>query len=410
MRIAMINMTCAGSTGSIMLQIARTARDRGHEVMTFSPVEFSRGKGYTRPQIPGHHIWGSRLEGAVHNYVGVALGLNGLLSRRGTRALVRKLEQFRPDVVHLHNLHRFCVHFPTLMKYLKRNRIPVVWTLHDCWTFTGKCPHFDMVGCQRWKTGCGDCPQLRSYPKAFCDTSKMMYRKKKEWFAGLEDLTLVTPSRWLAELAGQSFLKDKPVRVINNGIDLSVFHPLSGDLRQRYGWEGKHLLLGVAFGWSRRKGLDVFVELARRLGEGYQILLVGTDETVDAQLPENIATIHRTADRQELAAIYSAADLFVNPTREENFPTVNMEALACGTPVLTFRTGGSPEIVGDRCGCAVDRDDLDGLEAQIRRICTERPYDPRACVAHARNFRMEDRFEEYIELYEDIAHRPQRPL
>lgn len=410
MRIAQINMTHTGSTGKIMLQIAQTARARGHQVMTFSPVVFSRGKKFVLPDIPGHDTWGTELEGAIHNYAGVALGRNGLLSRRGTKELIRKLERFQPELIHLHNLHRFCIHFPTLMGYLKEKKIPVVWTLHDCWAFTGKCPHFTMARCQKWKTGCGACPQLSGYPKAFLDTSKMMYEKKKTWFAGLEDLTLVTPSRWLAELVGQSFLKEKPVRVINNGIDLSVFRPSHGTLRERWGCEEKHVLLGVAFDWSRRKGLDVFEELARRLDDSYRIVLVGTDEAIDARLPKNIISIHRTADQAELAEVYTAADLFVNPTREENYPTVNMEALACGTPVVTFRTGGSPEIIGPDCGCVVPCDDIDALEAQIRRICQDRPYSPEACTDHARRFRMEDRFEEYVKLYEDIAHRAQRPL
>lgn len=410
MKIALINMTCTGSTGKIMLQIAQAARARGHEAVTFSPVEFSRRKDFVPPELPNHQFWGSRREGAIHNDVGVALGVNGLLSRRGTGELIRKLEQFQPDIVHLHNLHRFCVHFPTLMGYLKKKAVPVVWTLHDCWTFTGKCPHFDMVGCDRWRTGCGRCPQLGSYPKAMVDTSAIMWRKKRAWFTGLDNLTLVTPSRWLAELVGQSFLKEKSIRVIRNGIDLSVFRPVDSDFRQRYGCEGKKLLLGVAFGWGPRKGLDVFLELSRRLDDSYQILLVGTDENVDAQLPPEIISIHRTQNQQELAQIYSAADLFVNPTREENFPTVNMEALACGTPVLTFRTGGSPEIIDSGCGAAVDRDDVDALEQQIRRICEANPFDASACVARAGQFEMTDRFEEYIGLYEDIAHRPQRPL
>lgn len=410
MRIALINMTHTGSTGKIMLQIARTAQTHGHQTMTFSPVEFSRRKKFVPPDIPGHDTWGTRFEGAIHNYVGTALGINGLLSWRGTRELVRKLEEFRPDIVHLHNLHRFCVHFPTLMGYLKKKKIPVVWTLHDCWTFTGKCPHFTMARCQRWKTGCGDCPQRLGYPKAFLDTSKMMYRKKRAWFAGLEDLTLVTPSRWLADLVGQSFLREKPVRVINNGIDLSVFRPTPGDFRERWGCEDKHVLLGVAFGWSRRKGLDVFLELAKRLGDDYRIVLVGTDTVIDARIPSNIISIHRTADQAELAEIYTAADVFVNPTREENYPTVNMEAIACGTPVITFRTGGSPEIVGPGCGCVVPCDDVDALKTQIRRVCQERPYSPEACTAYARHFGMEDRFEEYVKLYEDIAHRTQRSL
>lgn len=187
--------------------------------------------------------------------------------------------------------------------------------------FTGQCPHFEGIGCEKWRTGCHNCPQIDSYPKAYIDNSKQMYRLKRQWFTDVEDMTLVTPSQWLADLVKQSFLKDYPVKVIGNGIDLSVFRPAPSDFRQRYGIAPeKKILLGVAFGWGARKGLDVFVELEKRLGNGYQIVLVGTDKAVDKQLPQSIISIHRTENQQQLAQIYTAADLFVNPTREKTIP------------------------------------------------------------------------------------------
>lgn len=206
----------------------------------------------------------------------------------------------------------------------------------------------------------------------------------------------------MEDLVKQSFLKDYPVRVIHNGIDLDVFKPTYGDFRKRYGIPvSKHILLGVAFGWDRRKGLDVFVELSRRLDpQQFQIVLVGTNERVDTQLPENIISIHRTHDQKELAEIYTAADVFVNPTREENYPTVNMESIACGTPVLTFRTGGSPECLDDTCGCVVDCDDVDALEWEIYQICEQKNYTIVDCVKKAQNFDMYQQYKEYIYLYE----------
>ena len=401
MKIAQINFVTYGSTGKIMLQIAQTARQHGHQVKTFSTVEFSKfgRKHLTMPE--GHMEFGSFWENGIHHYCGTLLGLDGCFSQLGTRQLIRALEEFQPYIIHLHNLHGFRQNLPMLFHYIKKRNIRVVWTLHDCWTFTGHCPYFTTIKCDRWKTGCHHCPQPGVYPKMILDTSRIMYGLKKKWFSGVHEMTIVTPSQWLADLTKQSFLKDYPVRVINNGIDLNVFKPTPSDFRTRYRIaQEKHILLGVAFGWGERKGQDVFVELARRLDDSYQIVLVGTNEAVDAQLPENIISIHQTQNQMELAEIYTAADLFVNPTREENYPTVNMEAIACGTPVLTFRTGGSPEILDETCGCVVDCDDVDAMEQAIRRICAERPYSLEACLKRAKSFDMKIKFEEYVKLYE----------
>lgn len=216
-------------------------------------------------------------------------------------------------------------------------------------------------------------------------------------------MTIVTPSQWLADLVKVSYLKDYPVKVIYNGIDLTIFKPTESNFRERYGIPAeKKILLGVAFGWGKRKGLDVFMELANRLDkETYQIILVGTDDAVDAQLSKSIISIHRTQDQRELAEIYTAADLFVNPTREEVLGLVNVEALACGTPVITFKSGGSPECIDETCGSVVACDDVDKLEIEIMRICSDNPYSKEACLERAKAFDMNERFDEYIKLYEE---------
>ena len=401
MRIASLNMVPNGSTGKIMLQIADKARNSGHTVRTYTPVRFFRGKKEVLPTIENHFFWGSRGEACIHYYAGAIFGRNGMLSQGGTKQLIRDLEEFKPDIIHLHNLHAFCINFQMLFEYIKKNNIKVIWTLHDCWTFTGHCPHFVVAKCDKWKTGCHNCPQPRVYPKMYLDTSKKMYELKREWFCGVEDMTIVTPSKWLADLVKQSFLKDYPVTVINNGIDLSTFKPIESDFRAKYGLENKKIVLGVSFGWGYRKGLDVFIELAKRLGDDYQIVLVGTDSATDEKLPENIISIHRTDNQTDLAKIYAAADVFVNPTREDTYPTVNMEAIACGTPVVTFRTGGSPEIPDESCGSVVEVDDIDAMEGEVVRICESKPYSKAACLERAKNFSMYDRFEEYVELYGD---------
>lgn len=402
MKIAQINMISYGSTGKIMLQIAETAREHGHEVKTFSTVPYDK-KAKGAPFGGEHHtVFGSKKENRRHYYFGGIFG-NGLFSRKGTKELIKHLRAFQPDVVHLHNLHKFCINLPILFRYLKESRVKVVWTLHDCWAFTGKCPHFVLTGCDKWKSGCGGCPQTKEYPRSLIDTSKSMYKKKKKWFSEL-DMTIVTPSYWLAKLVKQSFLQSYPVKVIHNGIDLSIFRPTESNFRQKYGCEGKKILLGVSSGWSNRKGLDVLITLAKHLDpERYQIVLVGTSEATDSLLPSHVISIHRTQDQKELAEIYTVADVFVNPTREDTFPTVNMESLACGTPVLTFRTGGSPEILTEACGSIVDCDDVDAMEKEIVRICTESPFTSEDCRQHAENFDMYARFSDYIALYNEVA-------
>lgn len=411
MKIAQINILPYGSTGRIMLQLAEVSREMGHSVKTFTPVRFLRKSKDNKITISDHSYWGTRLEAAFHYYVGTLLGINGLLSIRGTRQLIAELERFHPDIIHLHNIHMYCINLPMLFRYIKKNSIRVVWTLHDCWSFTGHCPYFTIEKCERWKTECHNCPQPQVYPKMYLDTSRIMYNMKKKWFCGVNDLTIVTPSKWLAGLVKQSFLKNYPVKVINNGIDLNIFKPTTSNFRKKYGIQkGKYIILGVAFGWGERKGLDVFIELAQRLDSHYQIVLVGTDDRIDELLPSNIISIHQTTNQVELAQIYSAADLLLNPTREENYPTVNMESVACGTPVLTFDTGGSGEMLDSTCGRVCHIKDLDFIESEIKSIALQRPFSEEACVHKAQEYSMFDKFKEYVKLYEDCSYSSSRTI
>lgn len=401
MKIAHINMLHAGSTGKIMLQIAKRARECGHTVKTFSSPSFSFRGPEPPPEIAEHTYFGSFWSRGFHTLTGIITGCNGLLSVCATADLIRKLKKFSPDLIHLHNLHQYVLNLPMLFRYIKKSGAKVVWTLHDCWTFTGHCAHFDYVGCSKWKTGCHHCPQKMEYPKSYIDNSKWMYALKKKWFTGIKDLTFVTPSQWLADLVKQSFLQEYPVLVINNGIDLQVFKPTPSAFREKYNCENKFVLLGVAFDWDHRKGLDIIVELAKRLEEEYQIVLVGTNDAVDELLPDNIISIHQTANQEQLAEIYSAADLFINATRQENYPTVHMESLACGTPVLTHNVGGCLEMLDEFCAASVQRDDIDAMEEQLRRIKEESPFVREYCVKKAQEFDMNARFDEYVALYRE---------
>lgn len=390
-RIVQINTTCGvGSTGKIAVAISELLTQQGVENnILFSTATNGYGlgiacgkPGYTKIQALKSRILG--------NY--------GFNSQVETKRIIAELERLSPSVVLMHNLHGHDCDLDMLFSYFRKKQTKLIWTFHDCWAFTAYCTYFTFDHCDRWKNGCHHCTQRKQY-SWFFDRSKMLYERKKQLLSGL-DLTIITPSQWLADLVKQSFLKEYPVKVIHNGIDLSVFRPTPSDFREKYHIpEDKFVLLGVAFGWGRRKGLDVFVELSRRLDpEKYQIVLVGTDDAVDKNLPENILSIHRTQNQQELAEVYTAADLFVNPTREDNYPTVNMEAIACGTPVVTFDTGGSPESVDEGTGVVVDCDDVDALEQEIIRIFHISPFDTDNCIRKAKSFDGAARFEEYLNL------------
>ncbi len=395
MKILEINSTNYGSTGNIMLQIADTARRKGHTVITCCPASRDNKK----KSVENQWLIGSRFSRNVHLKLFEYTGFNGCFSIISTFSFLHKMKRFKPDIIHLHNLHNCYINLPLLFKYIKKQKIKTIWTLHDCWAFTGQCPYFELAKCDKWKNGCHDCSQINVYPVSKVDRTRIMWKLKRKWFTGVEDMTIVTPSEWLAGLVRQAYLKEYPVKVIHNGIDLNVFHPVESDFRQKHHLEDKYILLGVAFGWGKRKGLDVFIELSKRLDERFQIVLVGTNDKIDKQLPANIISIHKTNNQQELAEIYSAADLFVNPTREENYPTVNMESIACGTPVLTFNTGGSPEIPDDKTGYVVDVEDIDEMEKQIIKICTDNVFSMNDCLKRAYSFDKTAKFNEYVRLY-----------
>lgn len=379
-----------------MFALADMAEKQGHTVLCCAPItKTNRRKD---PGKPYYRI-GSYYSRLVSVFMDRLFG-GRVTAFFSTKKLIRKLTEFQPDLIHLHVLHGGFINYPLLFKYIKKSKIRVIWTFHDCWAFTGHCPHFVSVKCDKWKIQCSKCPLFRDYPRSYFDNSKQLFKLKKACFTGVENMTIVTPSQWLADLVKQSFLKEYPVQVINNGIDLSTFKPIESDFRGKNGIsKEKYILLGVSFVWSKRKGLDVFIELAKRLPDKYQIVLVGADDQVDKQLPQNIISIHRTQNQTELAKIYTAADLFVNPTREEALGLVNVESIACGTPVVTFRTGGSPECIDETCGSIVDCDDIDALYKEIIRITSDNLYSKNECLIRAQSFDMNEKNREYLRLY-----------
>ena len=392
-----INSYNHGSTGSIMLQTAELARLHGFEVYTCCPESRSnKGKQVNHQICIGHRVLRN-----IHLFFGYLTGFNECFSVIDTINFLKKLDIIKPDIIHIHNLHGAYINVPMLFRYIKKNNIRVIWTLHDCWAFTGHCPHFTMVECNKWKTGCYSCPEKSSYPETLIDSSRYLYKMKKKWFTGVEDLTIVTPSMWLSDLVKQSFLQNYPVKVINNGIDLEVFKPRNSKFREKYGISDKvFLILGIAFVWGEKKGLDVFVQLAKRLDtEKFKIVLVGTNDEVDLMLPSNIISIHRTSNQQQLAEIYSTADVFVNPTREETFSLVNIESLACGTPVITFCTGGSPECIDEKTGIVVPYNDTEKMISTIEMLRENMYFRSGDCTKRAEKFSLQDKHMEYVRLY-----------
>jgi glycosyltransferase involved in cell wall biosynthesis len=396
MNILQINSVCGiGSTGRIATDLHAILLSQGQQ----STIAFGRDAARYCDQT-------IRIGSKPDNYLHVArtrfLDSHGFGSAAATRKLISQIEVLNPDVIHLHNLHGYYLHIGLLFDYLKVANKPVVWTLHDCWAFTGHCAYFDFAGCERWRSQCHDCPLKSEYPKSlFFDRSQKNYQQKKALFTGVQKLTIVTPSKWLAALVKESFLQEYPVAVINNGIDLNVFHPTASDFRRRFNLEDQFILLGVATPWSERKGYRFFLELAMQLRPDEKIVLVGVSAEQIKELPAGIIGIAKTDSTAELAEIYSAADLFINPTLEEVLGLVNIEALACGTPVVTFNSGGSPECLDENCGLVVERGDLPGLVAAIAlmRKAGKAAYSIQCQKRAVEWFDKDARFAEYVDLY-----------
>ena len=392
MKVFQINSVCGvGSTGRIVCDIKQTLEANGDN------CQIAYGRGFYND--PDCLKIESDLVFKAHVFFSRITDRQGFYSTSATKRLMHSIQHFNPDIIHLHNLHGYYLDIRVLFEFLKNYGKPVVWTLHDCWAFTGHCAYFSFVNCDKWKTGCGGCPQKNAYPASFLlDDSKKSYSEKKRLFTGVNNLHIVTPSDWLNGLVKESFLGDFSIHTINNGIDLSVFRPVESSFKEKHNLRGKKIVLGIANIWEKRKGLDDFIELSKILPNNIKIVLVGLTEKQIAALPSNIVGITRTANINELVELYSAADIFVNPTKEDNFPTVNIEAIACGTPVITYNTGGSGEMLNEKCGIVVPTGDVRALAQAIQDI----DLNSDDCVNHAKNFEKNKQYNVYMELYKNI--------
>lgn len=402
MKIIQINSVVnSGSTGRIAEELGNVLLENGHQ----SYIAYGRGTGTSNSKLIRI---GSKWDIYTHGAFTMLTDRHGFASRRSTRAFLKELDRIQPDVIGLHNLHGYYLNLPLLFEWIKANNVPVLWTLFDCWAFTGHCSYFDDIGCEKWKSQCHECPKHRNYPGSWLDNSKWNYTQKKSLFTTLEKMELVTHSNWLSVLVKDSYLKKYNVNVTPSAINLKLFKPMGSQLSQRYHLGNKKVLLGCASSWSNRKGYWDFIKLNELIDkETYQIVMIGLNAKERKKLPESIIGIQRTESVEELAQWYTLASVFVNPTSQDNFPTTNLEALACGTPVVTYDTGGSPEAIDAFTGRVVPKSDVDGLFDAIKSLEKENKEDlAKACRERAEKyFDSSDRYLDYLRIYERLVNK-----
>ena len=395
MRVLFINETCGqGSHGRICTDLLDILHELGHD----GRIAYGRGNAPTQYADYAVRV-GSKVDTYFHAASSRIFDNAGFCSGRATEKLLQQIEAYRPDIIHLHNIHGYYIHVGILFDYLSKCNKPVIWTLHDSWALTGHCTCSDYIGCSRWKTGCYECPQKGNYPASYLwDRSKNNYQMKKRLFTSVKNMQLVTPSTWLKTEAEQSFLKQYPVRVIRSGIDLNVFRPTPSDFREKYGLTNRTILLSVANAWSQRKGLDAIEMLARQLDARYQIVMVG--RLHGEKVPDKVLHIEHTANQEELAQIYTAADVYMNLSYEETQGLTTTEALACGTPAIVSNRTAIPESIDESCGIVVDSRNIQSVLSGIEKA---RALNAADCVRHASNYEKRNCFMRYIDLYKEIC-------
>lgn len=395
-KLVQINIVCNGSTGRIMCDIAKNAEQEGYESFCFY------GRGNPNNSIKCIKI-GNKFTTYFHVFLTRLFNKHGHGSYFATKRLVRQLRTINPDIIHLHNIHGYYLNLKVLFKYLKQYDKKIIWTLHDCWAFTGHCSYFTMNNCNKWIDGCSKCPQVNYYPKSwFIDTSKKEYLLKKQLFEGLNDVTLVTPSVWLADLVKTSYLNKYNVEVVNNGIDLNIFRPMNdSSIKEKYNIpDNKKIILGVSNIWEKRKGLDIFFELSKIVDSNIVIILVGLSSKQMKNLPSNMIGIQRTDNVLELVKIYSIADVFLNPSLEETFSLVTIEAMACGTPAVVCNTSAVKELIIENTGYVVDIHSVDNYKEKCYALLDQDksfylPY----LIEHVKKYTIGKNLSNYLKLY-----------
>lgn len=403
MRLVQINpvLRVSTSTGRIMQEIGDLAMANGWECY----AAYSQGRDGLMPTRMHPLPVGDKLSTAFHGLETRLFDRHGLASRHATKEFISRLKEIKPDIIHIHNIHGYFLNYPLFFRYLSESGVKVVWTVHDCWLYTGHCYYYSFAGCDRWKSGCGNCPQRTNFPKSWIiDRSAGNFKDKQKAFTSLrkENFMIVPVSQWMRDEMAHSFLKDYNFRVIHNGIDTNVFSPQT--TLSKFKIQNSKLYLALASIWLREKGLYDIIEMSKLLNPDERIVMVGVDDKTARILPENITAIRRTANVDELARLYSDATAFLNPTWQDNYPTVNLEAISCGTPVVTYRTGGSIEAITPETGRIVDQGDIRGMLEAAREIAgLGEEHFRMPCRNYAlANFRKEDRYADYLKLYNEI--------
>ncbi len=396
MKVLQINTVCGIlSTGRICTDLAEVLETQGHECKI----------AYGRMNVPEKYQkyaikFGNSLTNKLDAGFSRILDNGGLNSKLPTLYLINKIKKFSPDIIHLHNLHGSYLNIKILFKFLKKYNKPVVWTLHDCWTYTGHCAHFTTIGCKKWQTLCSNCPHKKHYPKSlFLDRSTRNHKLKKKLFTSLNNVTLITPSQWLADVTKQSYMGKYEIHPIPNGVDLEVFKPTESDFRKKYGLENKKIILGVASAWGKNKGTDEFAALAQTLGDDFKVVMVGVNENLAKTLPNEILAFPRTQTVKELAEIYTAADVFLNPSRQETMGLTTVEAMACGTPVVTSNCTAVPEVVDENSGIVCENLEIETIKSAILEVLSKNYPNTRK---RAEQYEKQKQYLKYLNQYEKL--------
>lgn len=397
-KLLQINVTANwGSTGRIAEECNNYARAKGWETY------FAYGR-YSNP-IKSVVIAGPSIKWDVYKHYieNLILDNEGLASRHVTHLLVKRIEELQPDIVHLHNIHDHWLNYKILFDYLNQTNIKIVWTFHDFWAITGHCSHFVQANCDKFKKGCYDCPFTNGKLLPLFKQTRRNYNLKKQLFSINKNLTIVPVSEWVGENIQQSFLKDKPTVVIPNGVDTEIFKPTIMD--NKYQFDDKFVIMAVSSQWkSRSKGLNNYIAMADLLQDDEVIVLVGVPDYISKKLPKNIIGICRTNNQQELAALYTRADVVCSFSEAETFGLTIIEGYACGTPAVVYNNTAPPSLITAETGFVVPNKDYKSAYHAIEYLRSKGKYAySEACIHLAQEKYSKDKcFERYVNLYESL--------
>ena len=396
-RILYINESLnTGSTGHIVEKLGLAAQQAGYECVV------AHGARYVHASQLPHFAFSSRLEEYMHGVYSLCCNAHGLGSRMATRRLIAFIKRYQPSLIHLHNIHGYYLNYPMLFDFLRHQSVPVVWTLHDCWAMTGRCAYFTVHQCDQWKEGCQHCPSYADYPRSIVPWgTERNYTSKRQYFAQAEHMTVVPVSRWLESVVRQSYLSGHRVHTVCNGIDTRLFRPLASTLREQWRAQDKTVLLGVASQWTQTKGWSDWLQLAQRLGDRYQIVLVGVTEAQRMQLPPRCIGLKRTENLEQLVQLYSAADIYISLAHQEAFGLTLIEAMACGTPCIAYRTTAIPELIPPEHGICVADGDIEGVVKAVATFgTTAKQMHGTACREYVQSrFDEQENIQQYLTLY-----------